>query len=95
MPPSDKQPVVHAGGHAHDQPSDLLAVVGLSLAVGMVLMAPVPVLGPLLASAGLWCALRGRASTSFARAAAIAAWVNGVALAIGLVMTVWFCWRYW
>ena len=71
----------------------LRATFGICLALGGVIMAPVPVVGPLLSSLGIWLCWTGR-NAEWASATRICLWVNALALAIGLAMTAWLIVKY-
>lgn len=72
----------------------LLGMSGICLAVGSVVLAPVPVVGPALSGAGVVLCWMGR-NSEFGRGARLCLWINTVALCVGVAVTVWFIHRHW
>ena len=72
----------------------LLGMLGICVAVSGVVMAPVPILGPVLSGIGMWSCWMGRTG-DFATGARICLWVNSVAFCVGMVITSWFVHRHW
>lgn len=77
-----------------DSAHSLLGMLGICLAVGSVVMAPVPGLGPALSGVGVWSCWMGRRG-EFAAGARICLWVNTIAFCAGVATTVWFVHRHW
>jgi hypothetical protein len=76
----------------HDARS-LRATFGICIALGGVILAPVPVVGPLLSGLGVWLCWTGR-NAEWATATRVCFWTNTVAMLIGLVTTVWWIIKY-
>lgn len=72
----------------------LLGMLGICVAVSGVVMAPVPILGPLLSGIGMWSCWMGRTG-DFATGARICLGVNSIAFCIGMVITSWFVYLHW
>lgn len=71
----------------------LATIIGASLGCTSVVMAPVPFLGTAFALAGLILSIIGRRS-GLRGATAFGIWSNAIGLSVGLVVTLWFVWKF-